>query len=243
MAAPILAYRTHLGGRGYKHPLTQVKVPSITTITGCLDKPALPGAAAKFCATYAAENWDKLAPLSRDEKIDLIKGSYRKDWFGKANLGSRVHEVAEAWAKDAPIPPVDPDMRAMVAAVLAFLDDEKPEFTAIEATVWSETHRYAGTLDFTALLAGLSTFGDYKTGKAVYPEVALQIAAAVNADYIIDPQGHEFPIPVCERAVAVHIRPQGYTVHGVDLTGAFDAFLGLRAAFEWQSTRAEGVLS
>ena len=243
MTTPILAYRTQVGGRGYKHPLTGVKVPSITTIIGALSKPMLVPAAAKFCAEYAVANWDTLSALDPAGRIDAIKGSYRAAWFGKADLGSRVHEVAEAWAKNEPIPTVEDDMTGMVASLLAWLDAQAPEFLAIEATVWSEKHGYAGTLDLIALMGGLVTFGDYKTGKAVYPEVALQIAAAANADYILGPDGTQYELPKLERAVAVSLRPQGYTQYDVDLHGAFDTFLGLLEAHTWQTTRAAGVLS
>lgn len=241
MAAPALAYRNPLGGRGYKHPTTGQKVPSITTITGCLDKPVLVPAAAKLNAEWAVKNWDELSALDESSRVDLIKGRYRKEWFGKADLGTRVHEVAEAWAKDTPLPQVSPDMEGMVRSLLQFLDDYCPEFSFIEATVWSEQYEYAGTLDFTAMFDGVSTFGDYKTGARVYPEIALQIAAAVNADYIITPDGETFEVPRCDRAVGVNIRPQGYTVHDVNLDGAFQAFLGLRSAYRWKQ-REDDVL-
>ena len=98
-------------------------------------------------------------------------------------------------------------------------------------------------MDDTALVGGDHLYGDYKTGKAVYPEVAMQIAAAVNADYIIGPDGTQYPLPPCERAVAVSLRPMGYTVHEVThLDESFEAFLGLLRVHQWSEDTAGLVL-
>jgi predicted RecB family nuclease len=58
---------------------------------------------------------------------------------------------------------------------------------AIEQVVWSTTHRFAGTLDFLAEItlpghaAPVYVVGDIKTGKAIYDEARLQVAAYVAA--------------------------------------------------------------
>jgi len=47
----------------------------------------------------------------------------------------------------------------------------------VEQVVYSEKHRYAGTLDLLAEVNGVLTVVDWKTGKAVYSEAHLQNAA------------------------------------------------------------------
>jgi hypothetical protein len=51
------------------------------------------------------------------------------------------------------------------------------EPVAIEETVWSDRHGFAGTADLVARVDGAMTLLDWKTGKAVYPEAWLQNAA------------------------------------------------------------------
>jgi hypothetical protein len=257
---PRLAFQGEDGGRRYRHPKTGDVVPSITTVIGVLAKPALVPWAVKLTADAAL---DHLSALNAAAGVPVCKAKRVADECGQctecvvkrikrvanntrddaADLGSRLHEYAEAWAKDEPTPPITEDLRPFVSAFRSFLDDQQPKFEWIEATVWSYTHGYAGTLDFVAVMDGLWTFGDYKTGKAVYPEVGLQIAAAARADCILAPDGTEYPVPQAERAVGVHIRPKGYTVHEVThLDECFDGFLGALDAYRWKAGVAQGVL-
>lgn len=260
MSIPRLAFQAENGGRGYRHPVTGQTVPSITTIIGAKSKPALVPWAVKATAEKAVSMRGQLLSAGRVPDCGAkrpakecgrcltcltkqIKRASSEERDYAADRGTRVHEYAEAWANDHPLPPIDPDMRGMVASLMSFLDDYSPEFTWIEATVWSETHGYAGTLDWTALIGGVPSFGDWKTGKAVYPEVGMQIAAAVNADYIIGPDGTQYPIPACEQAFAVSLRPQGYTAHRVErLDESFEAFLGLLRVHQWTADTAGLVL-
>lgn len=47
----------------------------------------------------------------------------------------------------------------------------------VEAPLISETHRYGGTIDLYGVIDGLRTLVDFKTGKAIYEEHILQVAA------------------------------------------------------------------
>lgn len=236
MGVPALAYRDPLGGRGYKHPVSGVKVPSITTVIGLMNKPFLVPAAAKLNAEYALKNWDDLTKMLEPDRLEAVKNHYRREWYGKADIGTRVHDFAEAWARNQALPPVTPDIEAQVAGFVQFLEDYKVRFVWMEATVWSETHGYAGTLDFIAYLtfpdgAERLVIGDYKTGKALYPELGMQLAAGYKADYIITPAGKQHEIPEVEGAVGVHITPKGYQVVPVRmLDESFEVFLGLLQA-------------
>ena len=47
----------------------------------------------------------------------------------------------------------------------------------IETPLVSEEYRFGGTLDLLASINGVNTLIDFKTGKAIYPEHAVQVAA------------------------------------------------------------------
>ena len=48
---------------------------------------------------------------------------------------------------------------------------------AAECQVVSEIHRYGGTLDLVATIDGVPSLLDFKTGRGVYPEHRIQLAA------------------------------------------------------------------
>jgi hypothetical protein len=121
----------------------------------------------------------------------------------------------------------------------------QPEFVMSEFTVWSDTHDYAGTMDWAARVGGkrLLTLGDNKTGKAVYPDMALQLAAGAYADYILlpdasSPSGYkQVEVPTYDAFGILHLRPRSWSLVPMQkIPEAFKAFVGLRAAFEWKVT-------
>lgn len=63
---------------------------------------------------------------------------------------------------------------------LSYLNWEKPhtiEPILVEAPLVSEQYKYGGTLDLLAKIDGVHTLIDFKTGKALYPEHSIQVAA------------------------------------------------------------------
>jgi hypothetical protein len=55
---------------------------------------------------------------------------------------------------------------------------------------------------------------DFKTGKGVYGETALQLAAYARADVYVDDEGNEQDMPTVDGIAAVHVRADGYAVYG-----------------------------
>ena len=76
---------------------------------------------------------------------------------------------------------------------------------AAEATVYSRAHGHAGTNDFFGTILGQPAGADIKTGKNVYPEYALQIAAYSNAEFVGLPDGSEAPIPLTAKSYVIHV--------------------------------------
>lgn len=79
---------------------------------------------------------------------------------------------------------------------------------AAEATVYSNTFSYAGTNDLfayvTSLGGGVAQI-DIKTGKGIYPEYALQLAAYRYGEFIGLPDGTDVPVPEAERCAILHV--------------------------------------
>lgn len=247
MSNPPLALSVD-GHRMYQHPVTSDLYPSITSIIGVLDKPAIVGWAARETAGAAWDNRHALVQMEhREAAVDMLKNARYRTMEKRANVGTTVHEVAEALARDEHLPPYKDEHVPYIDRFLEFVAEFEPTFTLVEATVFSDEHRYAGTVDFAVLIEGLLVLGDHKTGKGVYAEVAMQLAAARFAETVWDRLTGELrPMPKIDGAIAVHLRPEQCTVYLVDASErAFRAFLGARQAWPWmengESTGAVGA--
>ena len=99
-----------------------------------------------------------------------------------AQEGSRVHEVAERILAGGEID-VPEEIRPAMDSLSSLVRERGiivfPEF--IERRVWSERHRYAGTIDSLAMIGGKIGVLDIKTSHGFYPEFNLQTAAYVSA--------------------------------------------------------------
>jgi hypothetical protein len=188
---------------------------SVTTIlSGGIPKPALTSWAAKSVAEYVAANFDEVRAIASKDTaaaIDLMKGSPWRQRDAAALQGSAIHAWAEAHVlgKQPPAPPKA--HKPYLDGFLRFLDDWQPEYEASEMSVFNRQFGYAGTLDFIATLPGLGrVLGDYKTGKGVYGEVGLQLAAYRHAEFVGMPDDSEQPMPEVDTCVVLHLTPDGY---------------------------------
>jgi len=170
---------------------------SVTTIIGCLDKPALVPWAAIKTAEAAVDKLDTvqsiLASDGRDEAIQYLKNArFRvgKGLRSASELGKAVHKAAEHKAIHGRYEPQDAndkELRPFLVQFDRFLDEFQPEYIAAEVTIFSPTFGYAGTCDGFLRVDGVDYIIDYKTSrdsldgrgqvKGPYPEVALQLAA------------------------------------------------------------------
>lgn len=85
--------------------------------------------------------------------------------------------------------------------------------------------------------------GDWKTSKATYPDVALQMCAYMNADFIIDADGNREPMPEFDGAAVLHVTDTTWAFKPVE-TGpeVFAQFLHLRASFDWDRDLSRKVI-
>jgi hypothetical protein len=93
-------------------------------------------------------------------------------------------------------------------------------------------------------LVGQPLVLDLKSGKGVYDEFALQLAAYRNADTILLPDGTELPMPATsETALVLHLRPDAYQVHPVPVTAStHGAFLSAFALYRWQADETNAAI-
>ena len=222
-------------------------LPSVTTVAKIMDKSGpLVGWAKRITAEAAvshAEDIPKWVAMSGPTgAADLLTkaADYKRDTA--ADLGSAIHNIADRIVKRQEFS-VSPEQEPFVASYLRFITDWAPEFKLVEAMVFSLTHRYAGTLDLVCKIDGETWLLDIKTGKGIYPDMALQLAAYGYAEFVGYPgDPTEYAIPDIDRWGILHVRPEAYKLHPMAVDReTYGAFLAARALFDWNAT-AKGRL-
>lgn len=243
---------------------TGEKFWSVTTIIGGgLPKPALlpwgiksvaEAAVAKrktlTAMTIECETEGKCSPgnwcSSCDAAVRWLKSAPYQQRDKAADLGTRIHEAAEAYKLGRPMPEWAEDIRPYMEQYVRWLVAHEPTFEATEATVYSRTERYAGTLDAIVTLAdGRRLLIDYKSGKDVYPEVAIQLAAYRHAEFIGMPDNTERPVPEVDGCAVLHLQATADTPAFREVRAdreVFATFLYAREVFRWQEETSKGVL-
>jgi hypothetical protein len=223
-------------------------LPSVTTIMGVLDKSGpLIGWAKRITAEAAVDNRDQLATWmelgGRAGAISLLTKAASVKRDKAADVGTRVHALAESVARGVPVELTEEE-RPFLTAYQLFLKEWEPRYLATEEMVVSLTHGYGGTFDAIVEMAGDVWMLDTKTSKGCYPETSLQLAAYTFADFIGRPaDGKRYSIPPITAYGVLHLRPEGYEVvpYAVDQE-TFNAFLYARRLYEWRETQAPKVM-
>lgn len=248
MTDPVLSVST-ANGRYYVHPGLRDMVPSITNITGKKDKPGLKYWAAREAATYAADNLEKLGGLDRDEVIQLVKmAPFARTENSPSTIGDTVHNWIDLYIKGEVVSADEQaaaprQARDMWRQFRGFVDRYKPLFTMSEFTVWSDQHGYAGTADWAANIGGQLVLGDTKTGKSIYPDVGMQLAALAHADYILGADGSQTDLPKFDAYAVLHLRPMFARLIPVqNIDWCFTEFLGLKEVFDFDVSHADQIL-
>lgn len=228
-------------------PDAAVVIPGVTGILKVLDKPAIIAWAQGIVAEAAIRNRDKLeewvAVGGVDGAIKLLKGAAETQRDAAADRGSAIHTLAEAIVKGQPVT-VPVELAPYVLAYQSWIESFQPEFLAVEEMVCSLEYGYAGTLDSIAVIAGETWLLDIKTSKGYYSETALQLAAYGHAEFIGRPGDPvRYALPPVEQFGVIHVRPEGAELIPYDVTDVdFAAFLAVKRAHKWRSTRANKVI-
>ena len=230
MTQPKFATQDKNGRRLYRDPVSGKRVPSVTTVMGMKAKPLLVPWAAKMSAEFAVENWEALSDLPREDRIQRIKSAYRVKSQDAADLGDSIHIYAEAFMKKENLPDYPADAFDSIANLLAWLDVRQPKLIAAEVSMFSE-RGYAGTFDALVEMDGEVWLLDWKTGKGVYDETGMQLAALHFADRVLAEEPIE--LPKATRFGVVHIRPDDCNL--IEFTGLdayFEQFLACLTLYQ-----------
>lgn len=189
-------------------------VPGVTTCIGIIEKPGLKWAAAKLTAKYTFDSVQELNWVDEDSFLTHCAGHFDRVWREKAARGTRVHDVAERWARgeEVSVPLAD---AGYVDALEAFHSAYRPRFLLIESIVLNPELNFGGRLDFVAQLGDEGTFlCDIKTGGSKRPlEAALQASAYLHGELATYDESGALsglqPLPKLDGARTIYLRADG----------------------------------
>lgn len=173
---------------------------SVTTVIGALDKPALVYWSAEQTALAAVAAVKSLPQrIEEDGETETVKwltgARFRRPRGQRSatELGTAVHEACEEYALTGVRPDVDTEVAPFLDQFDRWLDRFQPSYQATEVCVYHPTYGYAGTADAFLTIDGTRFLADYKTSRTTvdgkgnlrtpYPEqVGLQLAAYAGAE-------------------------------------------------------------
>lgn len=239
--------------RAHTYAINGKRAPGVTTAIGkALNKPALPGAAAKDTAMWAAINREAYDVMGEREWLKSATGAYRAKWDQARDFGTLVHSIGERIINGDPVDACDehgepwPDDVIRAGEQLArFLDAWEVRPLIVERPVFNTTHWWAGTVDLVAELRdGRRWLIDYKTGASgIWPETSLQCSAYRHAEFVqMDRDGEleDLPMPHVDECAALWVRPDGWELRPVRADDqVYGYFLHMLPVASWASWRKE----
>ena len=177
---PISGLRAQGGRNKYLHPRTGERMPSVTSVLGLKDKPALTWHAIRQCINETFAN-----PYNPDlETVDEAKVRFEKARWGTTKQGTKVHKLIE---QNVAVDEAEEPARGFLAAAYDAMNHLGLKPVAHEAVVWSDD--YAGAIDMLAVDSeGRIVVVDWKTTTkdepVVYADSMLQAAAYANANLV-----------------------------------------------------------
>lgn len=251
-------------GRAYQHPFRTVgdsgkllTSPSVTTILGLVDKPALIQWAADRTLDWAVENASLL--FVKGEEDAKRWGRYR--WADvrdeRAEVGTGIHETVESLHTGGWNYPVLDDEQQRIMAQWELLNQRytitphKSEFTVWGGLGTLPGQDWAGTADGLWDITDNQTGEmwhnvviDLKTSKNTWPEHWLQLSALYHADVVMVKQEDgtwvEEQLPKGDGTAIIHLREDKFSVtieSDADLLALqYAQFMAYRGV--WQTKKA-----
>jgi hypothetical protein len=215
-------------GRGHSYLLDGAKVPGVTTlISKGFPKTGLIDWAARTVAAKAVDEWDDLADLPVSERLRTLERAHTEVRNAAGVRGTRVHTLAHRLALGELVEVPD-ELAGHVEACVAFLEEWEVEPILTERPVFSREHAYAGSPDLVARLRdGRTWLLDWKTNaKGPYGDMAFQLAGYRFAEFYLDDDGQEQPMPEVDECGVVWLRSDGYDLFPFEAgEGVFRQFL------------------
>ncbi len=186
----------------------------VTTALNALPKDALPRWYARTVAEHVVDNFRDVASMlaedGRQATVNYLTGLPNQKRDSAAERGTDVHEIVYHLAKGEPVD-VPASVEPYVRGALMYLDEWQPTTVLSETVVASYAHGYCGTFDSIDDIPRLGRVGvDWKTGRGIYGNHVLQLAAYRFADVYLDEDGVERPMIPVEDTYILHIQPDDY---------------------------------
>lgn len=227
MTAPVV--KRINAGRGHYYKVDGKVAPGVTTALKTLAQPGLMYWSARTVAEFVADHIDTLilrmdAAGGRGPLVEYLKAIPWQKRDTAAVKGTDVHTIAEKIhaGEDFDVPE---QLAGYVESYLGFLADENPTPLHTEFLAVNLDPVHCGTGDsimsFPKRGVGLC---DIKTGKGVYGEAALQMAAYRNSEFMVI-DGELTPMPAVDFCAVIHVREDGYDFVPVNADEqAYEAF-------------------
>lgn len=227
-------------GGAHRYRLDGKRVPNVTTIiNGGLPKPALVTWAARTVAERAADQpslSDAIRQTSRAALVAFLSGAPDEARKSAGDRGTLVHDYASRIAAGEVVTPPD-DVVEYVESYVRWLDANDVRIVLSERPVASRAHFYAGRFDLIGELNGERWLLDIKTG-GVYGDASLQLAAYAGADFYVDENGVELPVPIVDKIGVVHVQPDGTDLYSMgDIDAGWSDFVAARRIYDGASRR------
>jgi hypothetical protein len=191
-------------------------IPGVTTLVNKgYPKPQLTYWSAKMVAEFVAdqpEHVEQLRQMGRGPMVAALKGVPWETRDQAAIKGTDIHKLAEEIIHGREVD-VPPHLLSHVEGYVHWLDAFGVEPVLTEFRVASRRWWYAGTADAVVTLGGQTLLLDWKTSANVYGETALQTAAYAGAEFWVDDDGNEQPVPEVDGIGVVHITEGGTRLH------------------------------
>jgi hypothetical protein len=217
----------------HRYTYEGVQYPGVTSILGVMDKSAaLMNWAARQTAEAAVglvQNLPAMIATTGEEgtiKALTSRSSWKRD--EAAQLGTDVHHIADLVVRGQPTPPMTDTQRARVLHYAKWWEAMLKAGTKLrlsEAMVVRPdgqengipaVNGWGGTFDLLYYDGdGQTVLADIKTGKAVYREAVLQLAAYGMASLVqpatenVMEGGRVYPMPVPDRYQVIHVTGEG----------------------------------
>jgi hypothetical protein len=236
--------------KGHRYRLDGAPVPNVTTIlNGGLPKPALVGWAARMAGEAAAQLIfgdgveptavvvDRLRQMGPTAVTALCADAAQARRNAAAVKGTDVHAYAERVLHGEAVD-VPSELAGYVEGYVGFLDRVELVPILTERPCASRRHWYAGRFDLLATIDDEPWLLDNKTGSGVYGETACQVAAYARADFYVDVDGAEVPMPHVAHIGALHVTEGGTDLYDLgDIDEAHREFIAARLIYSTDRRR------
>jgi hypothetical protein len=228
---------TVMKGKDRHYPYGDKRLISVTSVLDRIPKPGLEKWKKWNIIEWMQNNPDRCQGKTAKQILSYYEKEDRSSI--SANTGTIAHEYLETGVRHDDTPS---EVHPFLDQIDTFIEEYRPKIILSERTMYSLKWGYAGTADLVMEVGGKRYFADLKTGKAIWPEVGLQLSAYKGSDFFVE--GEE-EIPISDLGVeedfglVLHVRPDTYELRLVDIgSDVYNTFLSILDVYNWEIEQA-----